>query len=174
MTRLLTVAAILGGLVLAGLLAGPGGLWLGLTSAATPAQVGDLTKFDRAAHRTDHDSFFLAPTDMVKADANAPVFQLTLEDLQAAWKALMAAQPRLTQVGTSLNGMQIDYVQRSGVLRAPDLITVRFIPLRSDPATISFSTLAVYSRALTGLTGAGSNAARVRAWLGQIPGGLEQ
>lgn len=168
MTRALAAAAIIGALIVVALLAGAGGVLDGHTSANTPPPpIADLSK-EKPTQAPGRDGFFIAPTDMVKADANAPVYQLTLDDLQSAWKALMATQPGLTQVGTSLNGMQIDYVQ------AQDAITVRFIPLRSDPATISFSTLAVYSRALTGRSAPGSNEARVRAWLGQIPGELEQ
>ena len=170
MTKLLAAAAVFGAIVLAGLLAGLGGLW----GHGLPPVADLLTTFNRAAAPPAHDSFFMAPADMVKADAVPPAFELTLEELQREWKTLMAAQPRLTQIGTSLNGLQIDYVQKSSFLRAPDIITVRFIPLRSDPATISFSNLAVYSRALTSLSRAGSNEARVRTWLGQLPGQLEQ
>jgi uncharacterized protein (DUF1499 family) len=59
--------------------------------------------------------------------------------------------------------MQIDYVQRTRLLRFPDLITVRFVPVDD-----THSTVAIYSRSVWGKGDMGVNRARVEEWLARV------
>jgi uncharacterized protein (DUF1499 family) len=59
--------------------------------------------------------------------------------------------------------MQYDYIQRTELMRYPDSITVRFIPLADGQ-----STLAIYSRSHYGRSDFGVNQARIRAWLAAL------
>jgi uncharacterized protein (DUF1499 family) len=80
--------------------------------------------------------------------------------LRQRWLNLMAQQPRVKQIAVSKDGWQYDFIQRSRLLRFPDTITVRFLPLGEQR-----STLAIYSRSHYGYRDFGVNRQRVEAWL---------
>jgi uncharacterized protein (DUF1499 family) len=54
-------------------------------------------------------------------------------------------------------------VQRSRLLRFPDLITIRFIAIDANRTT-----LAIYSRSVWGQGDMGVNKARIRGWVGRL------
>ena len=126
--------------------------------------VGDLEPFDFAeSGLTDEpNQFLLCPPDFCGAapHAESPAFPVPVEALGQAWRELAAAQPRVTLLVESADGLQLDYLQRSARVRFPDIITVRFIALSP-----SQSTLAIYSRSLYGKSDFGVNRRRIESWL---------
>jgi uncharacterized protein (DUF1499 family) len=95
-----------------------------------------------------------------ETDATSPVYNVTNLVLKKTWLTLMAEQPRLVQVDISSDANQYDFIQRSQLLRFPDIITVRFIALPTGQ-----STLAIYSRSYYGYSDWGVNRKRIEGWL---------
>jgi hypothetical protein len=137
----------------------------GLFETVFKAEVAplDFAKLERG----NAPSYLVAPDGFTpgKSDGEAPVLGLSVEKAKANWETMIARQPDVVKVAQSEDGLQIDYVQRSKVLRLPDVITVRFIPMPSDPETGDYSTLAVYSRSLYAFGAAADHQARVTKWL---------
>jgi hypothetical protein len=148
-------------LAVAGYGLGRAGLFEAVFKADAVAPL-DFSKLERTPA-----SYLVAPDGFTpgKSDGEAPVLGLSASKLQANWDAMIARQPGVVKAGQSEDGLQIDYIQRTGTLRLPDIITVRFIPLPSDPETGDYSTLAVYSRAIYGIGDAETQRARVTKWL---------
>lgn len=109
--------------------------------------------------------YLLCPAGMctTETDGVAPIFDLPAPELQGAWEQMIAEEPRVQEAGRDLAFMQVDYVQRSRLLRFPDLITVRFVPVDDTHAT-----LAIYSRSIYGQGDMGVNRARVEEWLAKL------
>ena len=109
--------------------------------------------------------YLLCPAALCRTqtDGEAPVFDVSVSKLRAEWDELIADQPRVQVLRRDLTNEQIDYVQRSRLLRFPDIITVRFLPVDSTHAT-----LAVYSRSVYGKGDMGVNRARVEEWLARL------
>lgn len=107
--------------------------------------------------------YLLCPADYCAAEPHgiSPAFDLSVADLRARWDAMIADQPRLGILARGDD--QIDYVQRTAMVRYPDIITVRFIALASDSAT-----LAVYSRSVYGASDFGVNRERITAWVAAL------
>ncbi len=109
--------------------------------------------------------YLVCPPELctAKTDVTSPVYPAAATQLRDTWLALMADQPRVNQIGESPDNMQYDFVQRSKLIRFPDTITVRFIPLPDDQ-----STLAIYSRSHYGYSDWGVNQQRIDTWLDMI------
>lgn len=129
--------------------------------------VGDVAPVDFGSLRpADTPNWFLiCPPGVCAADlaAESPVFEGSVEELRARWRALVATRPRVERLAAHPDGWQSDYLQRSARFRFPDLVTVRFFPLSPKQ-----STLAVYSRALYGRRDFGVNRERVVSWLASL------
>ena len=112
-------------------------------------------------------SYLVAPDGFTpgKSDGEAPVLGVSVEKLKENWEAMIARQADVEKIGQSADGLQIDYIQRSKLLRLPDRITVRFIPMPSDPETGNYATLAVYGRSVYGPGDLSAHQARVTKWL---------
>ena len=125
------------------------------------------TDFATLALKATPNQYLVCPADLCAADADAtaPEFALSAETLQAHWRTMVGAEPRVEFLGESDDGRQLDYVQRTARWRFPDLITVRFIALGSER-----STLAIYSRAVYGQSDFGVNRERIEAWLAKLGG----
>ena len=106
--------------------------------------------------------YLVTPDDYCSARAHmdSPTFDLPVEDLRERWMTMIASQPRVETRKADDAAMQYEFIQRTKLMRFPDIITVRFIPLEQRR-----STLAVYSRSRYGLRDFGVNKDRVRAWL---------
>jgi uncharacterized protein (DUF1499 family) len=107
-------------------------------------------------------TYLVAPPGLtpIHADMAAPDFDLDIKALKYLWDRMVSRQVRVEKKATSPDGLQIDYVQRTALMRFPDWVTVRFIS--KDTAT---STLAIYSRSVYGHGDLGKNKARVESWL---------
>ena len=133
--------------------------------------VGDAETVNFAALKLTNkpNQFLMCPPGMCAAapHADSPVFDVSLEQLRGRWRQVLAVQPRVELLAEDEEGQQFDYVQRSGRLRFPDIITVRFIAISP-----SQSTLAIYSRSIYGESDFGVNRARIDAWLKTLREGL--
>jgi uncharacterized protein (DUF1499 family) len=121
--------------------------------------------FETFARSTKPNNALACPPDLcrnAKADITLPVYQMSDDDLRAAFmKVAMAEQDvalvyRSTQAGRPV---QDRYIQRTRLMRFPDTIDVRFIALGNDT-----STMAIYSRSQIGHSDMGVNIARIRRW----------
>ena len=93
----------------------------------------------------------------------SPNFELPVEALKKRWMIMIAAQPRIENCRADDEAMQYDFIQRTKILRFPDIITVRFIALENRR-----STLAIFSRSRYGRRDFGVNKKRVCDWLDSI------
>ncbi len=109
--------------------------------------------------------FLVCPNNLCRAyiDDLPPVYAASVAEVTAAWEAVLKRAPRVVELRRDPTGAQIDYVQRSRLLRFPDLITIRFIALDATRTTI-----AIYSRSIYGQGDMGVNKARIRDWIGQL------
>jgi uncharacterized protein (DUF1499 family) len=141
-------------------------IWEG-TTLESMLDVGDVPLIDFATLQRgpDANQYLLCPKGMCSAqtDGEAPVFDIPIEQLQVAWDGMLAEQPRLQVLRRDVTNRQIDYVQRTRLLRFPDLITVRFVPIDD-----THSTLAIYSRSVWGKGDMGVNRKRVEEWLARL------
>ena len=130
-------------------------------------KVGDVPVVDFATLQRDStpNQYLLCPATLctTQTDGAAPVFDMPVEKLQASWDAMIAEQPRVQVLRRDITNMQVDYVQRSRLLRFPDLVTVRFLPGDDGHAT-----LAIYSRSVYGKGDFGVNRDRIEHWLAKL------
>jgi hypothetical protein len=95
--------------------------------------------------------------------APSPVFAFSADRLAAYWAQMTADEPRLVQIAAEPEQRRSVLMQRSKLLRFPDLVTVEFVALGPDR-----SSLALYSRARYGRYDFGVNRQRVLHWLSRL------
>jgi uncharacterized protein (DUF1499 family) len=141
-------------------------IWEG-TTLESMLPVGDVPVVDFATVQRgpDPNQYLLCPkgTCTAETDGEAPVFDVPVEKLRVAWDEMLTEQPRLEVLRRDVTNTQIDYVQRTRLLRFPDLVTVRFVPIDD-----THSTLAIYSRSVYGKGDMGVNRIRVEEWLARL------
>ena len=98
-----------------------------------------------------------------QAHRAAPVYEVPVARLAAAWRQVVAEQPRVEVRSVDEAGSPTALIQRTKLLRFPDLVTVAFAPLDEGR-----STLYVYSRSVYGESDLGVNARRIDAWLARL------
>jgi len=129
--------------------------------------VGEIpvTNFKTLELSSSPNQYLICPKNYCIASINkeAPQFSNSAFELSQRWKKMIAAQPRISHLKSSKDGQQIDFVQRTELIRYPDIITVRFVPI--DAAT---STLAIYSRSVYGKSDFGVNKTRIDAWFSEL------
>lgn len=99
----------------------------------------------------------------VPAQAIAPTYALSLEQLQQHWQQMLAKQPRTHMTQQLKTQHHYQYVQYSLIFHFPDYIDVQFIPI-----TPHQTTLAIFSRAKYGYSDFKVNEKRIKQWLQQI------
>jgi uncharacterized protein (DUF1499 family) len=109
--------------------------------------------------------YLVAPADQA---ADAPMlepktYDVPAADLAAAFDAVAMAEPRVTREAGGPDALFATYLQVSRILRFPDYVSVRAVPL-SDTT----STLAIYSRSVYGHSDLGVNKARIEGWLAKL------
>ena len=141
-------------------------IWEG-TTLESMLDVGDVPVIDFATLQRDSvpNQYLLCPKAMctTQTDGEAPVFDVPVEQLQVVWDEMLAEQPRLLLLRRDVTNTQIDYVQRTRLLRFPDLVTVRFVSIDD-----THSTVAIYSRSVWGKGDMGVNRARIEEWLARV------
>jgi hypothetical protein len=93
-------------------------------------------------------------------DIESPVFALGWERLYDYWREAMAGQRDVQLVAEDRARRRFTYIQRTQMLRFPDVVTVEFVPLGEGR-----STLAIDSRSRYGRGDFGVNRRRVTEWL---------
>ncbi len=131
----------------------------GGTPAKEPVNFGTLNRGN------PNNSYLVCPPFYcrIKAERDVGVFKVNVEKLKQAWQNVVAKQPRWSEFWKSGAGGQVQYIQRTAVLYAPDHVTVQFLPLAEDQATV-----AVFSRSLYGLYDFGVNKKRVEELLAEL------
>lgn len=141
-------------------------IWEG-TTLERILSIGKIPIIDFATlQRADTPNQYLTcPNNLCPAyiDDLPPVYAASVAEVRSAWEAMLQAEPRVTELRRSADGTQIDYVQRSRLLKFPDLITIRFIALDEKRTT-----LAIYSRSIYGEGDMGVNKARIRGWVAKL------
>jgi hypothetical protein len=109
--------------------------------------------------------FAMCPADFCtpQGDLASPVFRIGWERLHDYWRELIVVQRGVEQIGWDEKRRRATYIQRSAVLRFPDIVTVEFIPLGADRAS-----LAIDSRSRYGKGDMGVNRRRVVEWMGVL------
>lgn len=109
--------------------------------------------------------YLMCPSKFCPAyiDDLPPDYAASVAEVRAAWETLLKSEPRVKELRRDPLGRQIDYVQRSRLMRFPDLITIRFIELGEGKTTV-----AIYSRSIYGERDMGVNKARIRDWIGRL------
>ncbi len=97
------------------------------------------------------------------APPDAPVFDMTPEELMAAFDRVAMAEPRVTRLAGSVGDGFATYIARSRVFGFPDYISVRALPADGGGAT-----LAIFSRQRFGRDDMGVNGKRLDDWLGKL------
>jgi uncharacterized protein (DUF1499 family) len=99
----------------------------------------------------------------------SPVYDASIDDVRQAWDSVVAAAPRTKRMGVFADGFQVVDVQRSAILRFPDVVTTQFIRTGDNGVM-----LAVYSRSVYGKSDFGVNEKRITAWLQELAVALEK
>lgn len=110
--------------------------------------------------------YLVCPAELcqqAEAHRDSPVYDISAQALKEQWMRMVDKQPRVSAANADDAAMQYDFVQRSALMRFPDTITVRFIPMGEDQ-----STLAIYSRSKYGYSDLGVNKERIDHWLDQL------
>jgi hypothetical protein len=124
-----------------------------------PDEVGDFA----TRHSTGRDNVYaICPVNFCapRADRECPVFAVGWERLRDYWREAVELQNSIDPIAITASGRRLTYVQRSTVLRFPDVVTVEFIDLGNDR-----STLATDSRSRYGKSDFGVNRRRVSEWM---------
>ncbi|GAK34238.1 hypothetical protein JCM17846_27130 [Iodidimonas nitroreducens] len=96
-------------------------------------------------------------------DQIAPVFEANPEQLRDRILEFVDKSPNIQTRTMDPANAQYDFIERTPVMRFPDIITVRIYP-----AGDGGSTLAIYSRSVYGHSDLGANRKRVERWLAVI------
>lgn len=125
----------------------------------TPDEVIDFGARGSAGR---HNTFASCPPHFCapSGDVQSPVFDMGWDRLRDYWVELIGAQKRVEQVAEDSERHRLTYIQRSPVLRFPDIVTVEFVPLGDGR-----SSLAIDSRSRYGRSDFGVNHRRVTSWM---------
>lgn len=161
--RLGSVAAIFAAiLVTAGTILailGPQRLW----TRFGPADLGDVDFATLARRDTPNDALACLPRFCAaKADVAAPVFRRASGDVFRAVQGALAQEPDLERVEARPDQGTLRFVQRSRLLRFPDTVNVKLVPVDGGSAVL------IYSRSQMGQRDMGVNRARIERWIGLI------
>jgi len=135
--------------------------WLVGCSAGEPAFV-DFANLERPA---TPNTYLVCPPERTSAtvDRAPPVFDVPREGLEQVWLGALAGEPRLVRRAAEPEAHRYVFVQRTPILRFPDVIQLEFLEVL--PAQ---STVCLFSRSVYGRSDFGKNRERVEDWLARI------
>jgi uncharacterized protein (DUF1499 family) len=143
----------------------PGGiddLWHAVVGAP---DLGPVT-FETLVRRTRPNDALACPADLCRAarpDIVPPIYPVSAERLREIVAGVAREDPE-TQIVYSARWEDVDrYVARTRLMRFPDTISVRIVPVAADASTV-----AIYSRSQIGYSDWGVNRARIERWLDRI------
>ncbi|RMF35138.1 MAG: DUF1499 domain-containing protein [Alphaproteobacteria bacterium] len=107
----------------------------------------------------------VGPRDLQPApvDETAPVYAVGAQELARALDEFALRQRDTRRIAGEPSDLWMTYVQRTEVLKFPDYISVRIIPLEDGRSTLS-----IFSRARFGYGDMGVNRKRVEDWLAAL------
>ncbi len=110
-------------------------------------------------------SYRVAPEAQTSYPIGAPamLYDVSALELAQVFDDFALEQPNTMRIAGLPKTLMITYVQTSKLLKMPDYITVKFIPVSETKTT-----LAIYSRARFGYGDMGVNRRRVEKWLGSL------
>ncbi|MFT6557134.1 DUF1499 domain-containing protein [Sneathiella sp.] len=130
-------------------------------------RVGDVepTNFETLQLSENPNQFLICPPSacIAQEQQTSPVFDVPLEELKRNWVAMLKEQKRiekLTKLGTN---NQQDLVQRTRLVRYPDIVSVKFYALGDGK-----SSLAIYSRSVYGRSDFDANKIRIETWIKRL------
>lgn len=139
------------------------GFWQALGRATGTRDDLGAVDFAKLTRRSSpNDALIHPPGAGAAADAEAPVFNMSAARLADALRAVALAEPRTLEL-PGAGGGRLRFVQRSFLMRYPDVIDV--LVIARDDGT---STLALYSRSAVGHSDLGVNRARLERWLAAL------
>ena len=155
--------------------------WLAGCSAGRPDFV-DLATLERPS---SPNTYLACPAGGTAAtvDREPPVWDITRDELEAIWLEALAAEPRLERRASEPEAHRHLFVQRTPVLRFPDIVQIAFLEAGNEAGTAAgteagtepgtepgneAATLCIYSRSVYGYSDLGRNRARVEDWLARI------
>ena len=130
--------------------------------AIAPTDIPDPTTLTRTGWPND---WLICPARACRAEASAtaPSFSASPDELFAAWRAVVATQPRVTVIAVDDTRLLLMAQDRTPLLRFVDTITIRVLP-----APGARSTFAAYSRSNLGLGDFSTNRHRLEEWLAAV------
>lgn len=135
--------------------------WLGGCAVGAPELV-DIATLERPARPN---IYLVCPASRTSArvDREPESYALATDVLWQLWVDALASEPRVETQIRDNERRRLLLVQRTPLLRFPDLIQLEVYPALADG-----STLCVYSRSIYGYSDFGANRARVEDWLARI------
>lgn len=123
-------------------------------------------KFEALVPPDTSNRYLVCPSDIcvtASPDRESPVFDIGVNELRMAWERIVDRAQRSEVVASFRDGGQVAIVQRSAVLKFPDIISAEFVDLGRQRATVL-----IYSRSVYGLSDFGVNRDRVDRWLDEL------
>ena len=124
--------------------------------------VSDLQQVDLQTYqkKSSPNNYLVCPKDYCKSMANetSPLYPVNAAQLKSAFMKMAQMQPRTKLLYH--NGNSLTYVQRTAILRFPDMIYINIIPKGDKQAT-----LAILSQSVYGHYDFGKNKQRITNWL---------
>ncbi len=157
--KIASVLVLLVAAAFAGLFAyGPEQAWVRL---AGPADLGPVDLASLTRRSSPNDALLCSDSicPAAIADLQSRLYLVGAIEIADAIDRGIAGEAGLHRVDDGADPLHRRHVQRSALLRVPDTIDVRVLPLAEDR-----STLAIYSRAQIGYVDFGVNLARVKRW----------
>ena len=130
-----------------------------------PADLGDF-HFESVEPVSTPNSYLVCPRELCTSrppDMAPEVYKASAAELMQLARETWSDEPGTRLVHDAPAAFTLRFVQRSKIMRFPDTISVRFIPVDEQQATI-----AIYSRSQIGYSDLGANEDRVKRWLGQL------
>ena len=159
-TVLLILAALAAAAVAAFLLAGPARVW----RVFGDPDLGPVVFETLQRRTTPNDALACRPQlCAAAADIEAPVIPLTPAELFPIVSDAVSAESRLEQVAADPDQGTLRFVQRSPLMRFPDTIDVKLVPLAEGGTVVL-----LYSRSQLGREDMGVNRERIERWVGLI------
>ncbi len=140
---------------------------LGEVPLTTVLSVGDVkpTNFQTLKLNPNPNQHLICPESLCieEKQTESPAFDIPVDRLKSIWASMLAEQPNIEILRTSADGNSQDLVQRTRLVRYPDIVSVEFFKTGETQ-----STLAIYSRSIYGRSDFGANKTRIDAWIARL------